>query len=350
MVRIDGLLHCPGCQKSFNTKSAIRKHLERTECGQERSDLPLEPVTIPDATPLVLSPPTADPLPATRGHDDAILYACQQMHASENDKVKTLFITESLGLTPFVLKDTLGNEQNALVHPDVLKKLTVGQLQFSATMPDSRKRKFAVDSLCQNCSPISVPGLDSLLTMSPYAKVLCTRAFVELTEPMCDLLNEDWEFRPQLRYACAQVLAGSMLLNCNNGQAVIANTIEIYGRTRGVDTHRESFCVRKGVAIPTSLPPSTKTRYTDVWPMTISAQDGARLVIGTQPSNALVTSSLRLDLPEQASVGGTTLSFVLSTADASNATRIFLDQESVNAALVLAANKKAWAVSNRSLL
>ncbi|KAG0250800.1 hypothetical protein BGZ95_007078, partial [Linnemannia exigua] len=221
---------------------------------------------------------------------------------------------------------------------------------FSAIMPNSKKRKFAVDNTCQNCSPISVPGLDTLLTMSPYAKVLRTREFVELNEPMCDLLNEDWEFRPQLRYACAQILAGSILLNCNSGQAVIVNTIEIYGRTRGVEAHRESFCIRKSVAIPTSLPPSTRTRYTDVWPMTIYAQDGARLVIGTQSCNALVTSSLRLDLPEQASVGGTTLSFVLSTTDASNATKIFLDQQSVNAALVLAANKNAWAVSNRSLL
>ncbi|KAF9341880.1 hypothetical protein BGZ91_000037 [Linnemannia elongata] len=105
--------------KSFNTKSAIRKHLKRTECGQE-PDPPLEPVTIPDATPLVLSPSTADPSPATH---------------------------------------TVGDEQNALLHPDILKKLSVGQLQFSATMPDSRKRKFAVDSLCLNCSPISVPGL-----------------------------------------------------------------------------------------------------------------------------------------------------------------------------------------------
>jgi hypothetical protein len=214
-------------------------------------------VTIPDATTLVLSPPITEPLPATRGHDDAILYACQQMHASESDKVKTLFITESLRLTPCVLKDTLDNEQNALVHPDVLKRLSVGQLQFSATMPNSKKRVcggWRVSEL----PPISVPGLDSLLTMSPYAKVLCTRAFVELTEPMCDLLNEYWEFRPQLRYACAQVLAGSILLNCNSCQTVIANTIEIYGRTRGVDAHRES-CIRKGVAIPTSLPLSIKT-------------------------------------------------------------------------------------------
>ncbi|KAK3841527.1 MAG: hypothetical protein J3R72DRAFT_369034 [Linnemannia gamsii] len=335
--------------RSRSILSPLFASTDRSECRQERSDLPLEPVTIPGAILPVLSPTTADPLPVTRGHDDAVLYACQQMHASESDKVKTLFITESLGLTPFVLKDTVGNEQNALTHPDVLKKLSMGPLQFSAILPDCKKRKCAVDSLCQNCSPISVPGLDSLLTMSPYAKVLSIRAFVELTEPMCDLLNEDWEFRPQLRYACAQVLAGLILLNCNSGQVVIVNTIEIYGRTRGVDAHRESFCVRKGMPIPTSLPPSTKTRYTDVW-MTISARDGARLVIGTQSCNALVTSSLRLDLPEQGSVGGTTLSFLLVTADASNATKTFLDQQSVDAALVLAANKNAWAVSNRSLL
>ncbi|KAK3809695.1 MAG: hypothetical protein JOS17DRAFT_796568 [Linnemannia elongata] len=150
-------------------------------------------------------------------------------------------------------------------------------------MPDSRKRKFAVDSLCQNCSFISIPGLDSLLTKSPYAKVLCTRVFVELTKPMCDLLNEDWEFRPQLRYACAQVLAtAASVTRCDQVVACFS---------------------------------ASPARH-----------------------------------PDQASVGGTTLSFVLSTADASNATRIFLDQESVDAALVLAANKKAWAVSNRSLL
>ncbi|KAK3847211.1 MAG: hypothetical protein J3R72DRAFT_471032 [Linnemannia gamsii] len=241
--------------QSFTIKYAMRKHLERTECWQERSDFPLEPVTIPDATPAVLSPSTVDPLPATRGHDDAILYACQQMHTSKSDKVDTLFITESLGLVPFVLRDTLGNEQNALAHPDILKRC----LWVNGRSP----------------APV-----------------------------------------------------GSILLNCNGSQAVIANTIGSIGVP--------------GVSTPTGSP---STRLA----MTISAQDGVKLVIGTQSCNALVTSSLRLVLPEQASVDGATLSFVISTADASNATRIFLDQESVNAALVLAANKKAWEVSNRRL-
>ncbi|KAI8599256.1 hypothetical protein EDD21DRAFT_416972 [Dissophora ornata] len=182
------------------------------------------------------------------------------------------------------------------------------------------------------------------------ASALRTRTFVELSEPICDFMNEDWEFRRQCRYACAQILAGSALLNCNNGQAVMANTVEVYGKTRSIDAHREPFTVKKGFAIPTSLPSSSNGRHKDVWPLTITAQDGSRLVIGTQSCNALITSSIRLDLSEQISVGGTTLSFVLSTAEASNATRIFLDKESVNAALAFVVNEKAWSISNRNLL
>jgi hypothetical protein len=48
------------------------------------------------------------------------------------------------------------------------------------------------------------------------------------------------------------------MLNSNNGKAIIANTVETYGRTRLVDAHREPFGVKKGIPIPTSLPPSTK--------------------------------------------------------------------------------------------
>ncbi|KAG0365979.1 hypothetical protein BGX24_003888, partial [Mortierella sp. AD032] len=88
----------------------MRKHLERTECWQERSNFSLEPVTIPDATPAVLSPSTADPLPATRGHDDAILLRLSA--------------------------DAYLEEEQAV-------------LCYYARF---KKRKLAVDSLCQNCS------------------------------------------------------------------------------------------------------------------------------------------------------------------------------------------------------
>ncbi|KAG0008571.1 hypothetical protein BGZ82_004575, partial [Podila clonocystis] len=93
--------------------------------------------------------------------------------------------------------------------------------------------------------------------------MLLTRTFVELEGPMCELLNEVWCFQPQLQYACAQVLAGSIFLNTRNGQAAINNTVEVYGCKQSVDVHREQFGAKKGIASKTSLPPATQTRYRD---------------------------------------------------------------------------------------
>lgn len=173
------------------------------------------------------------------------------------------------------------------------------------------------ESLCETCSPLSAPRLDTLLARSPFAAVLQTRKFVEINESVSDFLNEDWDFQPQYRFACAQVLAGLILLHCSSGRAVIVNTCEAYGRTKSVDTHRELSCVKKGVPTSTSLPPNTTLRYDEVWPVTITAQGGPRLVIGMQLCNVLVTS-LRLDTLGIGSVGGSTLSFQLNNASKSN--------------------------------
>ncbi|KAG0009481.1 hypothetical protein BGZ80_002346 [Entomortierella chlamydospora] len=81
------------------------------------------------------------------------------------------------------------------------------------------------------------------------------------------------------------------------------------------------------------------TRYSEVWPTTMPAPDGPRLVIGTQ------TSSLRLDTLGMGSVGGSKTSFQLTTADDSKAVRIFLDLESVGSAFDLARDGDAWTVS-----
>ncbi|KAI8595148.1 hypothetical protein EDD21DRAFT_344865 [Dissophora ornata] len=131
----------------------------------------------------------------------------------------------------------------------------------------------------------------------------------------------------------------------------MVNTCEIYGRTKTVDIHREPIVsVKKGKPISTPLLPSTKLRYSDAWPLTLASKDGPRLVIGTQSCNALVTSSLRLDIPGIGSVGGSTLSFLLNTVEDSYATKFFLDQESVKAAFDLALNTDAWSVSNQNIL
>ncbi|KAG0245595.1 hypothetical protein BG011_002754, partial [Mortierella polycephala] len=163
-----------------------------------------------------------------------------------------------------------------------------------------------------------------------------TRTFVELTDSICYLLNEDWNFQPQYRYGCAQMLAGCLLINTTNGHAVLANTVEVYGRTSMVDAHCEPFGLKKGVAIQTSLPKPSVAYYKDVWPSTMfAATEGERLVIGTQSFDALVTSSIRLDVRGQGSVGAATRNFQLTNKAEATATRIFLDKESLDMGVAL---------------
>ncbi|KAG0252153.1 hypothetical protein BGZ95_006707, partial [Linnemannia exigua] len=63
---------------------------------------------------------------------------------------------------------------------------------------------------------------------------------------------------------------------------VILNTIEVYGRMKIMDSHRDSFAVRKDRPVANSLPPPIQTPYKRVWPLTIMAPEGERLTIGTR--------------------------------------------------------------------
>ncbi|ORX55648.1 hypothetical protein DM01DRAFT_1335036 [Hesseltinella vesiculosa] len=92
-----------------------------------------------------------------------------------------------------------------------------------------------------------------------------------------------------MRFACSSLLAGCLFLDSTTGRVLLVNTIEIYGRRRTLDSHREPFQVKKGAVPPTSLPPAN-TRCPRVWPTTIADSDGMKLVIGTKTFNALATS------------------------------------------------------------
>ncbi|KAF9949415.1 hypothetical protein BGZ70_001796 [Mortierella alpina] len=295
-------------------------------------------------------PATSGPIPMTRQHDEAVLFSCHQLHASNAEQKRTLGIIDALELEPFTMTDAEGAEQNALAHTSIVAKLSTGQVKVCPNPVTSLKRKHAEDDPCVRCFPAQAPGLEYVFSVSPYASSLNGRKFLELDQSVCELFNRDWEFSPHLRFACARILAGCILLNNCNGQAVIANTIEVYGRTKLVDAHREPFVVRKDKPVATSLPPSFKTPYSNVWPVTIMSPEGERLVLGTSSFDALVTSSLRLDAHMRPSVGGTTSSFVLSSAKDSLATRIFLDEESLTVGLQLAAERDTWSVSHGNLI
>ncbi|KAF9084641.1 hypothetical protein BGX27_003738 [Mortierella sp. AM989] len=313
------------------------------------SELPIR--SMPKHLP-VPSLPASGQLPMTRSYRDAVLYSCQQHTASQAEQQKTVSIIDALGLQPFAMKDGLGAEQNALAHPSVIAKLSAGQVSVFPTTPHIRKRRHdeVEETLTCTCSPVPPPGLEHVLSVSPYTAVLMRRKYFEIDDRLSELLNHDWEFLPHFRYACSKALAGCIIFNTKSCQAVIANTVEAFGRTKMVDVHRESFVVRKGCPVATSLPPPTRTPYRNVWPKTLSSPEGERLVIGTRSFNALITSSLRLDARMDASVGGTTLSFQLASTQDSLATKIFLDAESVRVALDIAKNEEAWSVSDSDLI
>ncbi|KAG0297813.1 hypothetical protein BGZ96_004743 [Linnemannia gamsii] len=351
--QVDGVFKCPICRKSLTTKTGCRKHLKNNLCTEKDNNKdPPEPalpaVTLPKHQ--IVPPPPAPHQPSkTRGFDDAVLYSCGELHALAGEKRKTLGIVESLELKPISIKDALGIEQNALAHATVILRLPAGPVELSPVEPQKR-RKLDEDETCSNCSPAPAPGLEHLLSSSPYAARLATRNYVELSDEICELLNRDWQFSPHLRYASAVILAGCLLINKKNGQAVIANTVEPYGRQKTVDIHREPFIVQKGQPATTSLPPSIKTPYKKVWPVTVPTIDGKRLIIGTKSFDALITSSLRLDKVAEPSIGASTPSYVLTDISQSLATTIFLDAEYLDIGLRMAKNKDAWSVSSSDLL
>ncbi|KAI7902420.1 uncharacterized protein BX663DRAFT_486728 [Cokeromyces recurvatus] len=208
---------------------------------------------------------------------------------------------------------------------------------------------YSEEKLCTNYSFESLHDIHNILAMSSYVKLLQKRKYVELSAEYSDLLNYDWTFYPHMKYFIAQLLAGSIINNAINNETIMVNTIEVYGRKKSVDIHREPFRNKKHNAIPTSLPPPCKTSYSDVYPTTLNSKDGPTLVIGTQTFNALVTPSIRLDQMTKPSVGGVTTSFQLIGVDPL-LTNIYLDKDSVEKAKSLAETINATPVSNINIM
>lgn len=87
----------------------------------------------------------------------------------------------------------------------------------------------------------------------------------------------------------------------------------------------QSTCSFLATSISTSLPPPIDTMYPDVWPGRLQRQDGMKLVIGTQVSNVLVTSNIRLDIKMKPCVGSKCMSFQLTATADSMCTKNYLD-------------------------
>ncbi|RCH78463.1 hypothetical protein CU098_002759, partial [Rhizopus stolonifer] len=276
---------------------------------------------------LQVSPMTTSTISSSmrRTFDDAIIYAYQDQDSDKEDKVKSLHILDNMHLRPFAAIDNEGVEHNALAHETVIRRLVSKHDTIHPILPLKQ--------------PLE-------MLKSPYANLLRQRKYERLTDEVFSMMNKDWEFYPQVKYFSAVVLAGSILVNSRNNQALMINTIEMYGRTRCIDQHRETFGKMKDGVVATSHPPPIQTIHHGVWPVLLKGREGHKLVIGTEVSNALVTSSIRLDEKHHASIGGITTNFLLKNMQDSLACRIFVDTECLNKARTILSNPMATCVSS----
>ncbi|CDS04530.1 hypothetical protein LRAMOSA07189 [Lichtheimia ramosa] len=296
-------------------------NLDDEICDVEHIPLPTCP-TFDESLP----PPPA----STRRHSfaEAIIHACQSMEASDEEQSKNEWIITKMQLEPIALIEdndsTQKAEFNAITHSSNAKRMAGKRFICEPIMPPKTKQHKS-----HHHSEIATTTLAHLLHSSPLRPILIQRQYFELNDQVCQMLNTDWEHVPQNKYACAQVLAGCILLSEKSGHAVLVNTVEVYCRRRSVDIHREMSNQHGSIPPPSSY-------YENVWPCLLNTSDGDKLIIGTQTMNALVTSTIRLDVKEEPKVGPTACTVNMK----SKTIRIFIDHGSWQKAVKLSTNIK----------
>ncbi|KAL0087051.1 hypothetical protein F4703DRAFT_1850187 [Phycomyces blakesleeanus] len=260
------------------------------------------------------------------------------MDAAEEEKGKNKWIIEQLKLEPFSLiyRDHNNNivEYNALSHHNNIRGMSDHTFECKPIIPSKRlfDGNVVEQSFCAN--------LTSLIHRSPHRGMLSGRQYFELDKKTALLLNKDWTHEPHIKFGCVQVLAGSILMNVNNGEAILVNTVETYGRTKSVDIHRELS------TSATSSILTTTPMYPNIWPCIQSTRDGSKLVIGTQSCDCLITSIVRLDRNEKPKVGPLSFYFAASPQH----TRIFIDQDSWEKAKEIESNTSIRSVEPFNLV
>ncbi|KAI8061566.1 hypothetical protein BC940DRAFT_223003, partial [Gongronella butleri] len=165
-----------------------------------------------------------------RDHDAAIIHACQLKESSSEEQKKSLFIIDALHLEPMAIISKTGVESNALAHPRSIQQAVIDPTSLE-TINAGKRTFYALDETKNSCGHCCVQNpveLQQLICDSPFRSLLESRSFVELTTPLCALLNKDWLMHPQMKHATARLLAGAVLLNASNGHGIMMNTIEVY--------------------------------------------------------------------------------------------------------------------------
>ncbi|KAI9481143.1 MAG: hypothetical protein EXX96DRAFT_634944 [Benjaminiella poitrasii] len=235
-----------------------------------------------------------------RTYDEAILNACGANEWNDEEKKRILGFMDSYNLRPLSMFNEENIELNSLTNEKNLNKHNGNSMKTSAIVPAKHKYKQA---------SISVHSLSSYLYSAiscgpPYLRShIINSDYFELDHNIAKFLNQNWSLFPNLRFACSRALVGAVFLNPSTNKALFVNCIEIYGRRRSIDSHRESFRTVNEQSAPSSLPPNY--------------------------------IRLRLDISAEPEIGPNTTSILLDTREKSANARIFIKKTAWNAAIEL---------------
>jgi hypothetical protein len=184
-----------------------------------------------------------------RSYNDYVLKACGVEFEEERTKRFALETTEYWNMRPV----QLGESDVALTSQSCINSATQSP-NNNLTLIPKEETMVPVTSMDNNHR-----YFNNVLCTSSYKKALSKRNYVEIDDGVIKELNMNWNISQQAKYYSAQCLSGSIIVNVSKQQALLVNTIEIYGRTRTVDAHRERCGVEKDNPIDTSLPSETYT-------------------------------------------------------------------------------------------
>ncbi|KAI8061234.1 hypothetical protein BDF21DRAFT_369555, partial [Thamnidium elegans] len=79
--------------------------------------------------------------------------------------------------------------------------------------------------------------IHSIGEFGAISQYLAKRHFIELNKDMTEILNQDWEIKPNQRFIATRALTGSVIVDTENHHGLLVLSLEVYGRDPDIDNH-----------------------------------------------------------------------------------------------------------------
>ncbi|KAF7720482.1 hypothetical protein EC973_008144 [Apophysomyces ossiformis] len=330
-----GYLICPVCAGEYIYADDFERHVHTHNQNNEKSleDDATGNVTVSQVDDIL---PTTD-LPTTKNslvntaqeYHNSLLLALDVKHLSPDNAENRLLAAQLVDAHPLLFKDHHGEHHYLLGTPRNISRVLESQFdqpftQFQSFLAPNKRTFKEMIGLEGNLEPVNhTPQFDQAISLTRWKKWSDKKSYMELTDSICKFLNADWTRRRWLAYYCSRIFEGAILVN--HGQCLLVNCTEIYPRLPCLDVHFERFKQVHQRSPASSIPEDDDAQYPDVQVCVMENDNTNKLVIGTKSFNALLTSTIRLDVDHIPTIGASSINGFSPT----KATRIYLDQRVV---------------------